>query len=110
MSTLKTLKQVDIPTIPGSLTTAHPHPTLDGDVINVMNQVSEGYRVYRQKNGTFDREEIAFIPHLDGNAPAWIHDFALSANYAVVVETPLYFNLISLVTGRPLQPFPWIRM
>lgn len=34
-------------------------------------------------------------------AGAWVHDFAMTANYAVICETPLYFNLGSLLMGTP---------
>lgn len=48
-------------------------------------------------------KEIAYIPHRNGSSPGWIHDFALSANYAIVIEPPIYFNLLSILTGDEPQ-------
>lgn len=73
-----------------------------GWLSSVLAQVMKGYHLYRQAKGSLKREELAYIPHLNGATPAWIHDFAVSENYAVLTECPIYFNLLSIMTGtRP---------
>lgn len=64
-----------------------------------LRQVMKGYHVYRQARGSLKREELAYIPHLNGATPAWIHDFAVSKNYVILAECPMYFNLPSITTG-----------
>lgn len=52
---------------------------------------------------TLERTEIAFVADRNPLAGAWIHDFAISQNYAIICETPLYFNLGSLLLGTPCE-------
>jgi len=104
VATLRTVKKARYSDgVPGTLLTAHPHVTVDGDIVNVSNEVGRGYHVFRQRRGSMAREEVAFVPHIDGLAPAWIHDFALAANYAVIVESPLYINLGAMMLGKDTE-------
>lgn len=34
-------------------------------------------------------------------SPAWVHDFASTDKYAVIIEHPLYMNLGSLLVNSP---------
>ena len=54
----------------------------------------DSYKVVRQRPGEHSREEIAKIPLSQFPAPSWIHDFPITKNYAVVPETPVYFNML----------------
>jgi carotenoid cleavage dioxygenase-like enzyme len=42
---------------------------------------------------------VAFIPDTDPTSPSWVHDLAATDNYAVILETPLLFNMPSLIFG-----------
>jgi carotenoid cleavage dioxygenase-like enzyme len=34
-------------------------------------------------------------------SPAWVHDFAATAKYAIIIEHPLYMQLGSLLLNTP---------
>lgn len=100
-ATLRTLGQVRYQDkISGDLTTAHPQPLPNGDLVNLVSTVGVGLKVYRHPAGAFDRRElIATVPHRRPLAPAWIHDFPATATHAVLPEMPIYFDLGTLVMG-----------
>lgn len=54
----------------------------------------DGYKVVRQRPEQHSREEIAKISLSQFPAPSWIHDFPITKNYAIVPETPVYFNML----------------
>ena len=37
----------------------------------------------------------------DPMSPCWVHDMAASRDHLVILETPLYIRLVSLLVGRP---------
>ncbi|KAL4425949.1 hypothetical protein ABPG75_009965 [Micractinium tetrahymenae] len=100
-ATLETLGQVRYQDgISGDLTTAHPQPMPNGDLINLLSAVGVGLKVYRHPAGAFERRQlIATLAHRRPLAPAWIHDFPATATHAVLPEMPLYFNLPNLISG-----------
>lgn len=105
---------------PSDLTTAHPSVLENGDMVNIISTPGIGFRLYRlpqssslqfEEEGTYlshdcrprkakiQRELIAKIPHRHFIAPSWIHDFPSTQNYVILFETPIYFNLASLLFG-----------
>lgn len=71
-----------------------------GDIINLTSAIGSGYVLHRQSVGGVSREKIVTVPHRYRSSPAWIHSFACSLHHAVIPETPLYFDLMSLTTGE----------
>lgn len=61
-----------------------------------------GYTVVKQPRESSTRQELATISLSQFPAPSWIHDFPITKNYAIVPETPIYFNM--LVSLSHLQP------
>ena len=53
-----------------------------------------GYTVVKQQRESSTREELATISLSQFPAPSWVHDFPITKNYAIVPETPIYFNLL----------------
>jgi len=103
--TLRTLGRVRYAdALRGDLTTAHPTCLPNGDLINILSAPGVGLSVYRQRTAPPGsppcRELVATIPHKRPLSPAWIHDFPGSNAHVVVPETPLYFNLGSLMSGK----------
>lgn len=93
----------------GSVTTAHPqrdHCT--GDVVNYVVRFGResDYAVYRQAHDGNRRELVGRFPV---SRPAYMHSFALTARYAVLVEFPLLVNPLSfLLRGRPfIENYRW---
>lgn len=82
------------PNVHDAASTLHP--------MNLL-QIGIGYQVYQQDPITFQRTPIATIPFRRPLAPAWVHDFATTDRYLVVVQCPLYFNLLSILTGQDTE-------
>ncbi|KAI7842354.1 hypothetical protein COHA_003994 [Chlorella ohadii] len=102
LSSLQTLGRVQYrgDKIVGDLTTAHPQPMPNGDLVNLVSTVGVGFHVYRHPAAAFEqRQLIATVPHRRPLAPAWVHDFPATQNYAVIPEMPLYFNVGKLLFG-----------
>lgn len=102
-NTLQTLERVNYSdNLKGDLTTAHPSliPGTAGDQINILNAVGFGFfQVFKLAKGSTKREPIATIRQRRISG-AWVHDFPCSERYVVIPETPLYFNLGSMITGK----------
>jgi hypothetical protein len=45
--------------------------------------------------------QVAFVPDRHPMSPAWVHDFAATDKYAVIIEHPLYMQLGSLLLNTP---------
>ncbi|QYN37279.1 carotenoid oxygenase family protein [Pseudonocardia sp. DSM 110487] len=92
----------------GATSTAHPlTDPRTGDLINVVlafGRRSE-YRVTRQR-GTLTREVIAAVR---SDRPGYLHSFAVTERYVVIVVHPLVVNPLSFVLhGRPfIDNFRW---
>ncbi len=68
---------------------AHPHTDpVTGEVINYLVQFypTTQYVIYKMKKGSHQRETLAEIPVQE---PSYMHSFALSQNYVILVEFPL---------------------
>jgi carotenoid cleavage dioxygenase-like enzyme len=93
----------------GQLTTAHPHADpATGALINYQTHFGPAskYRVYTLSPGAASPTEIAAIPV---RRPAYMHSFALTERYVVLVEFPLVVNPPSLaLSGRPfIENYRW---
>jgi beta,beta-carotene 9',10'-dioxygenase len=92
----------------GATTTAHPLPDPGtGDLLNVVlafGRRSE-YRVTRQR-GDLARELVATVP---ADRPGYLHSFAVTERYVVLVIGPLVVDPLSFVLrGRPfIDNFRW---
>jgi len=68
--------------------------------------------VYRQAAAGAPREPLARIAPAHSPTPSWIHDFPVTPNWAVVPETPVYYNLKAppgppcRARARPADPLP----
>jgi carlactone synthase/all-trans-10'-apo-beta-carotenal 13,14-cleaving dioxygenase len=104
LRTLGTVKYAD--GLRGDLTTAHPQRLTGGDLVNFLSVPGVGFSLYRQAPRAAGaaavppRRPLASVPHHRPLSPAWIHDFPGSNAHVVIPETPLYFNLGSLMTGK----------
>jgi beta,beta-carotene 9',10'-dioxygenase len=82
----------------GQVTTAHPH--LDGDTGEFINFSAHmgprsQYKVYARQ-GTASSRVVASMPVKE---PAYMHSFALTPRYALLLENPLVVNPIKLALG-----------
>lgn len=78
---------------------AHPHrDARTGEVINYFVQFgpTSRYVVYRMKKGSKAREMIAEIPVAE---PAYMHSFAVTPHYVILVEFPFVVNPRDLAKG-----------
>ncbi len=78
---------------------AHPHvDAKDGTIINYMVQFfpQTQYVIYTMKKGSNQRETLAQVPVKE---PAYMHSFAITENYVVLVEFPLFINPQDLQKG-----------
>jgi beta,beta-carotene 9',10'-dioxygenase len=87
---------------------AHPHYDPDtGEWISyVTSPVRSSYKLFRVRPGTLRAELIASIP---AKEPAYIHSFALTPSFVVLVEYPLVMRPIDLgLSGKPfIENFKW---
>jgi carotenoid cleavage dioxygenase-like enzyme len=96
-------------TLDGQVTTAHPHH--DAGRRELVNHLAHlgprsSYRVYAVTDGSLQRREIARIPVRE---PGYMHSFALSERFVVLVEFPLVVNPLHLaLSGRSfIDNFRW---
>ena len=86
----------------GAVTTAHPHH--DPDERAAYNYLlnfgaTSAYGVYRLPDGTRTRE---LLGRATTKRPSYMHSFALSERYVILMEFPLVVNpLRLLVSGKP---------
>jgi len=87
---------------------AHPHydPNTGEWISYVTSPVRSAYKVFRVPRGTRRAELIASVP---AKEPAYIHSFALTPSFVVLVEYPLVFKPVELgLSGRPfIENFKW---
>ena len=87
---------------------AHPHydPNTGEWISYVTSPVRSAYKVFRVPRGTRRAELIASVP---AKEPAYIHSFALTSSFVVLVEYPLVFKPQELgLSGRPfIENFKW---
>ena len=83
--------------------TAHPHYDFERrEVINFVTGTlrKSAYHVYRIKGGQRRRELMATVPVEE---PGYMHSFAVTENYVILVEHPLVVRPLDLFFGR--KPF-----
>lgn len=85
--------------LPTQTQTAHPHYDYERQaLINLAVKFGQksAYYFYWQKVGSHERKVIAELPTKN---ISYIHSFATTQNYIILVEFPFFFNLAWLVTG-----------
>jgi beta,beta-carotene 9',10'-dioxygenase len=109
-ATLQTLGVVEYEDkIGAGATTAHPHlDPVTGDLVNYVASFGRknAYNVYAQTPGSKTRRVIASIPVKE---PGYMHSFAITERYVVLVEHPIVVNPIKIVlSGRPfIENYRW---
>jgi beta,beta-carotene 9',10'-dioxygenase len=93
----------------GQTTTAHPHlDPASGGMINYATHFGAAtkYRVYALAPGAARPREIAAIPV---RQPSYMHSFAVTERYVVLVEFPFVVNPLGLaLSGRPfIENYTW---
>jgi carotenoid cleavage dioxygenase-like enzyme len=81
----------------GQITTAHPHHDwASGETINYVTSFGRAcaYQIYRIGADGRTRELIASLPVAD---PAYMHSFAITEHYVVLVEFPLVARPLDLL-------------
>ncbi|MDX6713738.1 MAG: beta,beta-carotene 9,10-dioxygenase [Baekduia sp.] len=79
----------------GQITTAHPHhDPVTGELVNFAAQLGRRseYRVYARRS-TADSRTLATMPVRE---PAYMHSFAITPRFAVLLENPLVVNPLKL--------------
>jgi carotenoid cleavage dioxygenase-like enzyme len=108
--TLRTLGVADwAKGLKGQLTTAHPHLDRErGELVNYVAHLgpTSRYRVYALAPGSQRPRQIAAVRV---SRPAYMHSFAITERYVVLVEFPLVVIPIELaVSGRPfIENYKW---
>jgi carotenoid cleavage dioxygenase-like enzyme len=93
----------------GQLTTAHPHfDRASGEMVNYITHFGPAskYRVFALAPGASAPRAIATVPV---RKPAYMHSFALTERYLVLVEFPFVVNPPALaLSGRPfIENYKW---
>jgi carotenoid cleavage dioxygenase-like enzyme len=93
----------------GQVTTVHPHYDFERrELVNFVTHIARKslYHVYRIKDGERRREIVASVPVEE---PGYMHSFALTENYVILVEFPLVVRPLDLFFGRRpfIENFRW---
>ena len=107
LETLGGLKFAD--GLKGHVTTAHPHHDRERDeLVSYVTHFGRksSYRVYALPAGSTTRRKIA---SLSVDEPAYMHSFAMSETYVVLVEFPLVVDPLKLaLSGKPfIENYEW---
>ena len=94
---------------PGQMTVAHPHRSPEtGEQISYATHFGPftKYRMYGQDERTGHRRVIAQLPV---RTPSYMHSFAITSRYAVLVEFPFVVTPVLIpLAGRPLiENYRW---
>jgi beta,beta-carotene 9',10'-dioxygenase len=109
--TLQTLRHDEGAATFGQITTAHPHHGVGadgvGELINFaahLGRTSE-YRIYGRRS----RDEARVIATMPVREPSYMHSFALTPRYALLLENPLVVNPLRLaLSGKPfIHNYRW---
>ncbi len=101
--TLETLDPVGYADdLPGDWCCAHPHHEQDRAALTGFT-VEYGrrstYHLYELADDSLERRLVASVP---ADRPAYMHSFALTPRFVVLVEYPLIANALSLLAGRSI--------
>lgn len=93
----------------GQVTTAHPHYDFGRrELLNFVTHFARrsAYRVYRIGDGWRQREVLATVPVAE---PGYMHSFAATESYVILVEYPLVVRPLDLLFGRRpfIENFRW---
>jgi len=92
----------------GQIEPSHPHYDTQGNVYSYLLKygLRSKYQIYRMDPERMNREVIAEI---EEHTPSYIHSFALTSNYLVLVEFPFVVNPVKMrFTSKPLiENFKW---
>jgi carotenoid cleavage dioxygenase-like enzyme len=93
---------------PGHVTTAHPHYDRDrGEAVNYAAHLGprSTYRVYTT-DAQDRRRVVAKVPVKE---PSYMHSFAMTDRYVVLVEYPLQLNPLKLAAGKRsfIESYRW---
>ncbi|HEX2911803.1 MAG TPA: carotenoid oxygenase family protein [Chloroflexia bacterium] len=107
LETLGLVKYED--SLGGQVTTAHPHYDFaNRQVINYMVEFGREtfYHVYRQPFCANRRELIGSVPVSE---PSYMHSFAMTEHYVIMVEFPLVVNPLDLLTSQKsfIENYRW---
>ncbi|MGI3780473.1 MAG: carotenoid oxygenase family protein, partial [Janthinobacterium lividum] len=106
LETLEPLGYTD--DLPGDWCCAHPHHepargALTGFTIEYGRRST--YHVYELADDSLERRLVASVP---AGRPAYMHSFALTPGFVVLVEYPLVANALALLAGRSIvDSFEW---
>jgi carotenoid cleavage dioxygenase-like enzyme len=89
--------------------TAHPHYDFgrrEAVSYSVRFGPSSSYRLFATPDGSDERREVAKLP---AREPAYMHSFALTDRYAVLIEQPLVVNPLKLALGKRsfIESYEW---
>src|SRR4051812_28147648 len=95
-------------TAPGQITTAHPHHDRErGEAVNYATNLGprSTYRVYTT-DAHDKRRTVAKVPVKE---PSYMHSFAMTERYVVLVDYPLHMNPMKLAAGATLfiESYRW---
>jgi carotenoid cleavage dioxygenase-like enzyme len=89
--------------LPGDWCCAHPHHEEDRAALTGFT-VEYGrrstYHLYELADDSLERRLVASVPA--AGRPSYMHSFALTPRYAVLLEYPLLANALSLLAGRSI--------
>lgn len=95
--------------IEGQLSTAHPHIGRNQTMYNyLLNMGSTSYyQIITYAPGSKERRLLAKLP-AEGD-PAYMHTFAMTENYVILTEFPVFFSPLALKFKRKpiLEQFQW---
>jgi carotenoid cleavage dioxygenase-like enzyme len=106
--TLATAGRLDLEGVPGGqLSTAHPHHDR-GELVNFTAKLGRGasYRVYVAPDSGGPARIVASVSTRE---PAYMHSFALTERYAVLLDQPFVVNPLSLLTSNKpyIENYRW---
>ena len=91
----------------GQITTAHPHYSKNC-YFNILTNVSAScsYDIYRLDHGSRKRVRLVSLPV---KRPAYLHSFAITERFVILVEFPLLLSPLELLlSGKPyIRNFHW---
>lgn len=95
--------------VQGQMTIAHPHFDYQrNELVSYVTQLSAqcAYHIYRMPANSNQRQIIASI---SVQQPAYMHTFAMTENYVILVEFPLFVNPLKLAIAlKPVvENFEW---
>jgi carlactone synthase/all-trans-10'-apo-beta-carotenal 13,14-cleaving dioxygenase len=94
----------------GLLQSAHPVVTGNELLTLLPDMFRRGHRVVRMAAGSNERKMVGRVHCRGGQAPGWVHSFAVTEKYIVVPEMPLRYSLAGVLKSQmtPWYLFDWL--